>query len=121
LSADGEDVAMFAVEVQDASGRTVPVTDHLVSFRVTGPARLIGAGNGDPTDQAPDQADSRKAFCGYCMALVQTSKATGTITVEATSPGLTSASATVSSKQVELRPQVATWQRPVPIDPAQKK
>jgi beta-galactosidase len=48
------------------------------------------------------------------MALVQSSKAAGTITVEATSPSLTSASATVSSKQVELRPQVAAWQRPVP-------
>jgi len=114
LSADGEDVAMFAVDVQDASGRTVPVTDNLVSFRVTGPARLIGVGNGDPTDQSPDKAASRKAFCGYCMALVQSSKAAGTITVEATSPSLTSASATVSSKQVELRPQVAAWQRPVP-------
>ena len=32
LPADGEDVAMFAVEVQDANGRTVPITDNLVTF-----------------------------------------------------------------------------------------
>ena len=114
LSADGEDVAMFAVEVQDSSGRTVPITDNLISFRVTGPARLIGVGNGDPTDQSSDKGNSRKAFSGYCMALVQTGKTPGTITVEATSPGLTSVAASVSSKQIELRPQVATWQRPVP-------
>jgi beta-galactosidase len=105
---------MFAVEVQDASGRTVPITDNQVTFRVTGPAKLIGVGNGDPTDQSPDKGTSRKAFSGYCMALVQTEKTAGAITVEATSPGLTSAKATASSKQVELRPQVAVWQRPVP-------
>jgi beta-galactosidase len=114
LSADGEDVAMFAVEVQDASGRTVPVTDNLVSFRVTGPGKLIGTGNGDPTDQAPDKGTERKAFSGYCMALVQTDKTAGSITVEATAPGLNGATATVASKPIELRPQVAAWERPIP-------
>ncbi len=114
LSADGEDVAMFAVEVQDASGRTVPITDNLVTFKVTGPAKLIGTGNGDPTDQDPDKGSSRKAFSGYCMAIVQAEKSPGTITLEATAPGVTSAIATVSSKQIELRPQVAVWQRPIP-------
>jgi beta-galactosidase len=114
LSADGEDVAMFAVEVQDAGGHTVPITDALISFKVTGAGRLIGVGNGDPTDQSPDKGASRKAFSGYCMALVQTEKTPDAITVEATSPGLTGATATVSSKQIELRPQVAVWQRPIP-------
>jgi len=105
---------MFAVEVQDANGRTVPITDNLVTFKVSGPAKLIGVGNGDPTDQAPDKGTSRKAFSGYCMALVQTEKAPGTITVEATSPGLSAASATVVSRQVEPRPHVGIWQRPIP-------
>ena len=105
---------MFAVEVQDAKGRTVPITDNLVTFRVTGPGKLIGVGNGDPTDQAPDKGASRKAFSGYCMALVQSAKKAGTITVEASSPGLTSASATVSCKQAELRPQIAVWERSIP-------
>jgi len=114
LQADGEDVAMFAVEVQDANGRTVPITDNLVTFTVTGPAKLIGVGNGDPTDQSPDKGTSKKAFSGYCMALVQTEKTPGTITVEATCAGLSGAQATVSSKQVELRPHVSIWQRPIP-------
>jgi beta-galactosidase len=114
LFADGEDVAMFAVEVQDANGRTMPITDNLVTFKVTGPARLIGVGNGDPTDQSPDKGTSRKAFSGYCMALVQTEKTPGAITVEVTSPGLTAASANVTSKPIELRPQVSIWQRPIP-------
>ena len=51
ISADGEDVAMFAVEVQDAQGRVVPITDNEVTFKVSGAGKLIGTGNGDPTNQ----------------------------------------------------------------------
>ena len=117
VAADGEDVAMFAVEVQDAQGRTVPVTDNEVTFRVSGDGRLIGVGNGDPTDHASDKGSVRKAFSGYCMALVQSTKQAGSIQVEATSPGLSSASATISSTHVTLRPQVAAWEREVPKGP----
>ena len=114
ISADGEDVAMFAVAVQDAQGRVVPVTDNDVTFNVSGAGKLIGTGNGDPTNQQPDKGTSRKAFSGYCMALIQSTKSAGSITVEATSPGLTSSSVTITSKQVTLRPQIAVWQREVP-------
>ncbi|MBV8436172.1 MAG: DUF4982 domain-containing protein, partial [Silvibacterium sp.] len=71
ISADGEEVAMFAVAVQDAQGRIVPITDNDVTFKISGAGKLIGTGNGDPTNQQPDQGTSRKAFSGYCMGLVQ--------------------------------------------------
>jgi beta-galactosidase len=116
-SADGEDVVMFAVEVQDAQGRLVPMTDNVVKFRVSGAGKLIGVGNGDPTDHESDKGTVRKAFCGYCMALVQSAKTAGSITVEAASPGLTSASVTIAAKEVALRPQVAAWEREVPMGP----
>ncbi len=114
VSADGEDVAMFAVEVQDAQGRVVPITDNDVAFTVTGAGKLIGVGNGDPTDHAPDKGSSRKAFSGLCMAIVQSEKTDGQITVEAATPGLTPARASIEAKAVTLRPQVAVWQRAVP-------
>ena len=114
VSADGEEVAMFAVEVHDAHGRVVPITDNEVAFTVTGAGRLKGVGNGDPTDQESDKGSSRKAFSGLCMALVQSLKKDGDITVEAASPGLTPARVTIQAKAVELRPQVAVWERGVP-------
>ena len=114
LEADGEDVAMFAVEVQDAEGRVVPVTENEVTFRVTGPGKLLGVGNGDPTSHESDLGPVRKAFSGLCMGVVQSTKTAGTITVEATSPGLTAASVMVETKAVRLRPQVAVWEREVP-------
>ncbi len=67
----------FAVEVQDAQGRLVPMTDNGVKFRVSGAGKLIGVGNGDPTDHESDKGTVRKAFCGYCMALVQSAKTAG--------------------------------------------
>jgi beta-galactosidase len=114
ISADGEDVAMFAVEVHDAQGRVVPITNNDVTFKVSDKGKLIGVGNGDPTDQAPDKGTSRKAFCGYCTALVQSTKKGGEITVEASAPGLAPATVTIAAKAAALRPQVATWEREVP-------
>ncbi len=114
LAADGTDVAMFAVEVQDAQGRVVPVTSNNVAFRLSGPGQLIGVGNGDPADQSPDKGSSRKAFSGYCMAIVQSGNTPGTITVEASSPGLASATASVGSRHVVLAPQVDVWRRSIP-------
>jgi beta-galactosidase len=114
ISADGEDVAMFAVEVQDAQGRCLPTADNQVNFGVSGQGKAIGVGNGDPTSHESDKGSSRKAFSGLCMALVQSTKAAGTITVEASSPGLIPASVTISSIAVKLRPQAAVWEREVP-------
>jgi beta-galactosidase len=114
ISADGEDVAMFAVEVQDAQGRVVPIADNELSFRVSGQGKAIGVGNGDPTSHESDKGSSRKAFSGLCMALVESTKAAGSITVEASSQGLTPASVTIRSRDVKLRPQAAVWEREVP-------
>src|SRR5208283_6079877 len=61
ISADGEDVAMFAVEVHDAQGRVAPIADNQVTFTVSGEGKLIGVGNGDPTCHESDKGPSRRA------------------------------------------------------------
>lgn len=106
---------MFAVEVLDAQGRVVPVANNDVTFRVTGKGKLIGVGNGDPTDHDSDKGTSRKAFSGLCMALVQSTKTAGDITVEVVSPGLTAARVAIQAKAATLRPQVSAWKREVPV------
>ncbi|MGA7522818.1 MAG: beta-galactosidase GalA [Acidobacteriaceae bacterium] len=114
VNADGQDVAMFAVAVHDAQGRVVPIADNEVTFQITGPGKLIGVGNGDPTDHASDKGVSRKAFSGLCMAVVQSAKQSGSITVQAASPGLVPATVTIGAREISLRPQIAVWQREVP-------
>ncbi len=115
VSANGEDVVMFAVEVHDSVGRVVPVADNPVNFRISGKGKLVGVGNGDPTSHESDRGTSRRAFCGLCMAIVQATKTAGDIAVEATSPGLESARVTVAARSTVLRPQVAVWEREVPV------
>ncbi|MBN9658080.1 MAG: DUF4982 domain-containing protein [Acidobacteria bacterium] len=114
MSADGEDAVVCVAEVHDAQGRVVPITENLVSFHVSGPGAVAGTGNGDPTNHEPDPGATRKAFAGLCMAIVQASKSPGEVRVEATSPGLAGAAATIISKAVPLRPQVPVWEREVP-------
>jgi beta-galactosidase len=117
LAADGEDVAVCAVEVRDAQGRLVPITDNLVTFAVKGSGRVLGVGNGDPTSHESDIGTSRRAFGGLCMAIVQASKAAGSIEIEATSPGLERATTRLAVRATALRPQVPAWERPVPEGP----
>ena len=62
ISADGEDVAMIAVDVRDAQDRVVPITGNEIAFTVSGSGRLIGAGNGDPTDQESDKGEVPKGL-----------------------------------------------------------
>jgi beta-galactosidase len=114
IGADGEDVAMFVVEVHDAQGRIVPITDNEVAFKVTGPGKVVGVGNGDPTSHESDVGTSRRAFSGLCLAIVESTKLAGAITVEVTSTGLEGAKATIISKATKLRPQVAVWERANP-------
>jgi beta-galactosidase len=117
IKADGEDAAIFTAEIRDAQGLLLPITDNQVSFKVIGPGKLIGTGNGDPTNQEPDNGSTRKAFSGLCMAVIQSGKTAGSIRVEATSPGLMPAEATIAAKAVQLRPQVPAWERAVPSGP----
>jgi beta-galactosidase len=55
LLADGADVAVVRVSAVDAQGREVPTADANVTFRLSGPGRIIGVGNGDPSSHEPDR------------------------------------------------------------------
>ncbi len=103
---------MFAVEVQDAQGRVVPITDNAVTFKVTGAGKLIGVGNGDPTDQESDKGTVAQ---GVLRALhgdraIHKDGRTASRS-RPRRPGSPRRSATIAAKAVTLRPQVAVWER----------
>jgi beta-galactosidase len=54
IQADGEDLSIITVAVTDAAGRMVPVADNHIAFELSGPGRIIGVGNGDPSCHEPD-------------------------------------------------------------------
>jgi len=107
LRADAEDLAMVTVRIVDAQGREVPTAGNEVQFVVHGPARLIGVGNGDPTSHESDQGDRRRAFNGRCMAIVQATRATGAIRIEARSPGVASGMLALDAAASPARAYVA--------------
>lgn len=86
--ADGEDVTVVFVEVVDSKGRVVPTASNLVRFSVSGPAQVVGVGNGDPSSHEPDKASQRRAFNGRCMALIGAGVRGGGIVLRAESAGL---------------------------------
>jgi beta-galactosidase len=55
LEADAEDIAIVTVSVVDDRGRVVPVAGNAIAFKIEGPARIIGVGNGDPSSHEPDK------------------------------------------------------------------
>ncbi len=49
------DISVVTVQVIDKNGLFVPDANIDVEFDITGPAKIIGVGNGDPTSHEPDQ------------------------------------------------------------------
>ncbi|MGC9349309.1 MAG: sugar-binding domain-containing protein, partial [Anaerolineae bacterium] len=88
IAADGRDVVHLTAQILDAEGHPVPTADDLITFDVQGPGRLIGVDNGNPISHEPFQANKRRAFNGLCLAIVQSTRAPGTLRVTASAPGL---------------------------------
>jgi beta-galactosidase len=106
LGADAEDVVAVAVEIVDAQGRVVPTAGHEVRFALSGPARLIGVGNGDPASHESDKEPARRAFNGACMAIVQSTRESGAIRLEASSHNLTPGKLELEATPASPRPFV---------------
>jgi beta-galactosidase len=107
IAADGEDLAILRVETVDRDGRSVPVANNLIRFKVSGEGLLIGLGNGDPNCRESDKGSQRSLFSGLAQVIVQSKKNPGFLVIEATSEGLESATLSIETRQVKLRPAVA--------------
>ena len=72
LVLNGQDAGMISAAIVDAEGRVVPSSSANVTFRVmSGPGRIIGVGNGDPSCHEPNQVPWRSAYHGLARAIVQ--------------------------------------------------
>jgi beta-galactosidase len=57
-------------------------------FSVSGDARIIGVGNGNPTSLEPDQASERRAFNGLAQVILRFGRRPGPVIVQAVSEDL---------------------------------
>lgn len=54
IQADRQDVSVITVAIRDAQNQVVPLARNLIHFELSGPGKIIGVGNGDPTCHEPD-------------------------------------------------------------------
>jgi hypothetical protein len=115
VTANGSDAAFVAAEVQDASGNVVPTAANLLTFSVTGPATYLGGtqqyvatgsdaystsgGRTARNYHAPGDPELQ-AEGGLQKIAIQSQFTTGTVTVTATSPGLTTGTASFTIQPV---------------------
>jgi fibronectin type 3 domain-containing protein len=95
ILADGCDVSVVTVAVLDSQGLVVPTASNNVTFTVNGGA-IIGVGNGNPSSHEADNASQRMVFNGLAEVIVQSTNLAGSVTLTASSPGLTSTNITIT-------------------------
>jgi len=91
MIADGKAATVINVRVIDRQGREVPDASNQMKFFITGDAKIIGVGNGDPSSHEPDKfidGWQRKLFNGKCQLVLQAGKTAGIIKVEVRSDNL---------------------------------
>ena len=106
IAADGQDVAVVTVEIQDARGRTVPDACPLLTLSLKGDGRILGVGNGNPAflgDDHPREKDCHQfqipAFNGLAQVLIQSGKTPAQLVLNCTGDKLTSGSITLNTRK----------------------
>ena len=95
IKADGRDLAVVTIEIQDQKGRLVPDACPKLTFRLEGNGRILGVGNGDPMYLGEDHPKGKDcktfsipAFNGLAQILIQSSDEAGTLQLSCESDGL---------------------------------
>ena len=98
IDADGRDLVYVEASVTDEEGVRTPRADHEVEFSVAGPAQIVGVDNGDLDSTEPYVSDSRSAYHGTCIAVVQAGRESGQVRIDAEAEGLGGDSVRVSQQ-----------------------
>lgn len=106
IAADGRDVAVITVEVQDQRGRVVPDACPMLTFTLEGEGRIIGAGNGDPMYPGQDHPSDVNchefnipAFNGLAQVQIQSASTPSALVLRCQGDGLKAGSVSVNAKR----------------------
>ena len=100
LRADGEDVALFDVEVVDEQGRRCPTDDARIDFAIKGPGVWRGGYNSGKINSTNNLYLNTE--CGINRVAVRSTQMPGKIELTATREGLESGHAEVDAKEVRV-------------------
>ena len=102
IMADGSSLSYITVDVKDDNNNIVAGANNKINFSIEGEGKIVGVDNGNPSDTDSYKGNSRKAFSGKALVIVQSTKNEGSFTVTASSDGLQSSSVTVNTKRPEV-------------------
>ena len=105
ICADGRDVAVVTVEVQDAKGHVVPDACPMLTLSLEGNGLILGVGNGDPAylgEDHPQAQDCHQfqipAFNGLAQVLIQSGKTPAQLILNCTGGNLKSGSIVLNTQ-----------------------
>lgn len=90
LIADAYDVAHLVVQLVDKNGNAVLTENTTVEFELEGPAKLLGVDCANHHKHQDFQSNKIETYKGRCLAIIQSMKKTGTVTITAKADGFES-------------------------------
>jgi len=97
LVADGQDVSQIEYDVVDQAGVRIPDAETEIRFELSGPARILGIGNGDVSNSEPVTAPNHRAYQGRGMIILQSTENQGAIYLKASAASLEPATIALAS------------------------
>jgi beta-galactosidase len=88
IAADRRSVAHITIKVVDESGNLVPDANIPFTYKVMGPAEMLGIENGDMLDLSSVKAEIKKTFNGLSLMYIRSTGETGIIEIRVKSEGL---------------------------------
>ena len=102
LVGNGTDAMPVTVEILDSKGRHVPTSNIPVEFTISGPASIIGLGNGNPNSHEAEKGNKRSLFNGLAQVIIQSTEQGGEVILIASSSGYKSTSIKIPVQSVEF-------------------
>jgi beta-galactosidase len=94
LRANCDDLSFVTAKIVDDQGNLIPDADNLVTFHLKGNGFIAGVDNGNPVSHESFKGNTRMAFHGLCLAVIQGNDE-GTLELKASSEGLESATVVI--------------------------
>lgn len=108
LAGDGLDALTVTVRALDAKGRPVETAKSPLEFDISGPANIVGMGNGNHNNHDSEKGNKYSLYNGLAQVIIQSVAAgSGDVVLTAKSGSLKIASITLKVNEVTQIPSVA--------------
>ncbi|WP_026714303.1 glycoside hydrolase family 2 TIM barrel-domain containing protein [Flavobacterium daejeonense] len=97
IKADGQDLSYVLIELTDQNGNTILDANQQVVISSKGAGKIIGSGNGAPTDMASFGSLQPSLFKGRAMVIIRAGKEAGKTELIVTSNGVPTATIVINS------------------------